>query len=91
MAIYRAPNFCPFCGVLIKEVHQHNTEHCNIGDTFIGDTFIRYEDHTCDDTTQAYKDWLHEMYIFRNSPEGKKYAKEMNALINKLDILTNKK
>lgn len=46
MALYREPNICPTCGKQIKALHK------NMGEMFVGDTFIGYEDHKCVATSQ---------------------------------------
>lgn len=38
---YREPNICSVCGEVIKAIHSKYKED------FVGDTFLRYEDHVC--------------------------------------------
>lgn len=47
MAVLREPNYCPFCGELIKEIHDKQ-EGVPWMFQRIGDNFLRYEDHVCD-------------------------------------------
>jgi hypothetical protein len=66
MAVARNPNHCYICGQLIKEKHQY------MGRNFIGDTFIGYESHVCDHTSEKYIKWAADREARRNSPEGQK-------------------
>jgi len=38
---YREPNICSVCGEPIKAIHSKHKED------FVGDTFLRYENHVC--------------------------------------------
>lgn len=46
MAVYRPPYHCPFCGELIREVHEDQSFYPEAFRKF-GDTFIGYELHAC--------------------------------------------
>ena len=61
MAICRPPNICPFCGELIKEIHDRQ-EGVPFMLRNIGDNFLRYEDHVCNPKTKIQ---------FEQSPEQK--------------------
>lgn len=51
MALYRPPNKCPFCGEIIKEIHDKQ-EGVPWMMQRIGDNFLRYEDHVCPEGTE---------------------------------------
>ncbi len=59
MAVLRPPNYCYKCGVLIKARHKN---YAGVPSWLIpiGDSFIGYENHTCDTTTEKYKEWKKE-------------------------------
>lgn len=67
MALYRPPNHCPFCGELIKERHL---DQSGIPFMFqkIGDNFLGYEHHTCDE--EKKKEWQKEHPVIQPKDGG---------------------
>jgi len=74
MAVARNPNYCYICGELIKE------RHINMGKHFCGDTFIGYESHVCNHTTEKFKEWTAKREAYRNSPEGEKETADIKKM-----------
>lgn len=72
MAIYREPNYCPFCGELIKERHDKQ-EGVPWMMQKIGDNFLGYEEHHCSATGK------NEMYLPPN-PELETWLKSIDAV-----------
>ena len=52
MALYRAPNVCPFCKAVIQWIANPPPPYC----IFIGDTGGHYEDHDCPEKKEFMKE-----------------------------------
>jgi hypothetical protein len=78
MAIYRNPEHCFFCGVRLEPMYR------NMGKHFVGDTFIGYKAHKCDETTEKYKQYEAEIKTYQESPEGKANAAKMREALDEL-------
>ena len=59
MALFRQPLYCPFCGELIKEIHDKQ-EGVPWMMKKIGDNFIGYEPHHCEKTGKTEEYFEHD-------------------------------
>lgn len=80
MAVARNPNYCYMCGELIKE------RHIDMGKHFCGDTFIGYESHVCNRTTERYKEWMEEQERYNNTPERQKEIASLKRMFENIKI-----
>lgn len=70
MAVYREPQYCPFCGELIKEIHDKQ-EGVPMMMRKIGDNFLGYAPHRCTTTGK------NEVYVEPN-PELEAWLQQVN-------------
>jgi hypothetical protein len=80
MAVARNPNYCFMCGELIKERHQYMGKH------FCGDTFIGYEPHVCDQTTDKYKKWVDDQDAYHKTPERLKEIESLKRMFENMRL-----